>query len=75
MRYGTVVADVLNVRRWAGVGYPNLTSIPQLTYGASVGICDTIKDTSGNDWHYAIVGKDASGSPVYGFVCAAYVMG
>lgn len=74
-RYGTVVADVLNVRKWAGVGYPNLTSIPQLTYGASVGICDTIKDTSGNDWHYAIVGKDGSGSPVYGFVCAAYVMG
>ena len=65
---GTVTADVLNVRTWAGTENRTLTSIPSIKYGTSVEVCDSVKAKDGSTWYYVrINGK------VYGFVHSAYI--
>lgn len=72
LRNGTVTASALNVRRWAGTEYPNITSVPLIYRGQTITICDTVKDLRGADWYYSIVGS-INGAPVYGFVSSAYI--
>lgn len=65
---GKVTASVLNVRKWAGVGYDKLTSIPQIKAGTIVEVCDGVKASDGALWYYIrINGK------TYGFVNASYI--
>lgn len=64
---GTVKADLLNVRTWAGTNYPKIDKYPQLSNGTKIQVCDTIKAADGTDWYYICYNN------VYGFVCAAYV--
>lgn len=65
---GEVTASILNVRRWAGVEYDKLKSIPQIKAGTIVEVCDGVKASDGALWYYIrIDGK------VYGFVNASYI--
>ena len=61
-----VVTTELNVRRWAGTEY-GLCSFSPLKEGTEIGVCDTVKATTGNDWYF-IKYQDK-----YGFVSARYV--
>lgn len=64
---GKVTASELNVRTWAGTENAKLKSYPVLKKGNLVDVCDTIKDSKGNDWHYIrIAGK------YFGFASAKY---
>lgn len=65
-RKGTVTADALNVRAWAGTEHPT-TSFSPLKEGEKIAICDTIKDSKGEDWYY--IKKDGK----FGFVSAKYI--
>ena len=50
---GKVTADKLNVRTWAGTGYPTIKAYPQLTQGNLVDVMDfTQKDESGEKWYF-----------------------
>lgn len=63
---GTVTADDLNVRAWAGTEHPT-TSFSPLAKGTKVTVCDTIQAADGSDWHYIKYnGK-------FGFVSAKYI--
>lgn len=65
---GKVTADLLNVRTWAGKENEKIKSWPQLGKGNLVDVCDTVKASNGDDWHYIrIDGR------VYGFVSAKYI--
>lgn len=64
---GTVNADLLNFRTWAGASYPQVAKYPQLTRGTKVNVCDTTQAANGVDWYYI------NYNGVYGFVCAAYI--
>lgn len=64
---GKVIATALNVRSGAGTEYANIKSHPTILKGAIIGVCDTVKSKTGEDWYYInISGK-------YGFVSAKYV--
>ena len=65
---GTVTADVLNVRKWAGTENSTLTSTPSITYGTKVGVCDSVKARDGSTWYYVLINNS-----VYGFVHSAYI--
>ena len=65
---GTVTADVLNVRTWAGTENRTLTSTPSITYGTKVGVCDSVKARDGSTWYYVVINGN-----VYGFVHSAYI--
>ena len=65
---GTVTADVLNVRKWAGTENANLTSIPTIKYGTKVGVCDSVKAKDGATWYYICINGN-----IYGFVHSAYI--
>ena len=67
-RRGYVLADILNVRRWAGKEYPNLVTVPVLYKGEEVEICDEIAADDGNPWYYVRIHGE-----IYGFVSAAYI--
>lgn len=55
---GKCVADVLNVRTWAGTGNNRIKAYPELRYGNLVSICDSIQDSKGDTWYYIkIAGK------------------
>lgn len=61
-----IVKHQVKVRRYAGKNY-DVCSFSPLKMGETVGICDTIKGTDGEDWHYVLYnGK-------YGFVLARYI--
>lgn len=64
-----VTADTLNVRTWAGTGYPCINAYPQLSYGNLVDVMDfTQKDENGDKWYYVrIAGK------IFGFVHSRYI--
>lgn len=62
---GVVTTD-LNVRRWAGTEY-GLCSFSPLKEGTEIGVCDTVKATTGADWYF-IKYQDK-----FGFVSAKYV--
>lgn len=65
---GTVTADVLNVRSWAGTEYGKLKSVPSIPEGKTVEVLDAIKAKDGGTWYYIrINGK------TYGFVSAQYI--
>lgn len=66
---GKVTADKLNVRTWAGTGYPRIKAYPQLTRGNLVDVMDfTQRDESGENWYYVRI----SGM-YYGFVHSRYI--
>lgn len=65
---GIVVADSLNVRAWAGVEHRRLASVPYITEGTVVDICDTVKSATGEDWYYVCINKIT-----YGFVHSDYI--
>lgn len=65
---GKVVADVLNVRTWAGTNNPLIKSWPRLGYGNLVDVCDVVNAADGSRWYYIrIDGR------IYGFVHSAYI--
>lgn len=69
--YGVVNTGTLKVRTWAGSENPQLKSYPTLTQGTKVGVCETVKDKSGDAWYYVkITGNQGE---KYGFVAAAYI--
>ena len=61
-----VVTTGLNVRRWAGIEY-GVCSFSPLKKGTEVGVCDTVKATTGADWYF-IKYQDK-----FGFVSAKYI--
>ncbi len=66
---GKVTADILNVRTWAGTGYPCINAYPQLSYGNLVDVMDfTQKDEHEDKWYYARIGGS-----IYGFVHSKYI--
>ena len=65
---GTVNANLLNVRTWAGTAYPNIDKYPQLPRGTKVKVCDTIQSITGEDWYYI------NYNGIYGFVSAQYIV-
>lgn len=63
---GTVTADSLNVRTWAGTEN-SLCSFSPLKHGTTVDVCDSVAAYDGSTWYYIKYnGK-------YGFVHSAYV--
>lgn len=63
---GTVTADSLNVRTWAGTNN-GLCSFSPLKSGTTVDVCDSVTASDGSTWYYICYnGK-------YGFVHSAYV--
>lgn len=69
--YGVVNTGTLKVRTWAGSENPQLKSYPTLTQGTKVGVCETVKDKSGDAWYYVKI--TGSQGEKYGFVAAAYI--
>lgn len=65
---GTVTANLLNVRTWAGLSYPNIKSYPLLKQGDTVEVCDSLTANDGSPWYYIRIAGWA-----YGFVSADYV--
>ena len=65
---GKVTASKLNVRSWAGVSYDPIKSWPMLSKGNLVDVCDTIKDSNGEDWYYIRIDGQ-----YYGFVKAEFI--
>ena len=66
---GKVTADKLNVRSWAGIGYPPIKAYPQLTQGNLVDVMDfTQCDENRDVWYYVrIAGR------YFGFVHSGYI--
>ena len=69
--YGIVNAGTLNVRTGAGINYPNISKYPTLSRGTKIGVCDTKKATSGENWYYVCI--SGSAGTAYGYVSAAYI--
>lgn len=65
---GVVTANSLNVRTWAGTKYSRLTSIPAITNGTIVQVCDAVYDDNKEVWYYICI----AGS-TYGFVHSQYI--
>lgn len=63
---GTVTADSLNVRTWAGTEN-SLCSFSPLKNGTTVDVCDSVKASDGSTWYYICHGGK------YGFVHSDYV--
>lgn len=63
---GTVTADSLNVRTWAGTNN-GLCSFSPLKSGATVDVCDSVTASDGSTWYYICYNCK------YGFVHSAYV--
>jgi len=63
---GVVIADSLNVRKWAGTEYGTCSFSP-LKGGSIVGVCDSVKASDGSTWYYIMYnGK-------YGFVHSGWI--
>lgn len=69
--YGVVNTGTLAVRTWAGSENSQLKSYPAISQGTKVGVCETVKDKSGDPWYYVKITGDKGEK--YGFVAAAYV--
>ena len=65
---GSVTADSLNVRTWAGTENPNIKSWPRLGKGNLIDVCDSVKAKNGDVWYYVRIAGQ-----YYGFVHSAYV--
>lgn len=63
---GVVTADSLNVRMWAGTENAQCSFSP-LKEGTEIGVCDTVKDSAGDNWYYIKYGDK------YGFVHSGWV--
>lgn len=68
VRVGKCVADLLNVRTWAGVEFPNIKNYPQIAEGNLVSVCDSIQDTKGATWYFVKIANQW-----YGFVSGKYI--
>lgn len=64
--YGTVIADLLNVRTWAGTENKTCSFSP-LKKNVTIGVCDSVKAKDGSTWYYIKYNNK------YGFVHSAYV--
>lgn len=64
--YGTVIADLLNVRTWAGAENKTCSFSP-LKKNVTIGVCDSVKAKDGSTWYYIKYNNK------YGFVHSAYV--
>lgn len=64
--YGTVIANLLNVRTWAGAENKTCSFSP-LKKNVTVGVCDSVKAEDGSTWYYIKYNNK------YGFVHSAYV--
>ena len=65
---GRVTAAALNVRTWAGTGYPRIKTYPMILKGTRVEVCDSVKASDGSTWYYIrIAGR------IYGFVHSSYI--
>ena len=58
---GTVTADVLNVRTNPGKDFPNLKSVPTLSSGDVVDVCDMAQASDGGKWYYIKTPKGTFG--------------
>lgn len=67
---GYATTDV-NVRTWAGTENKQLVSYPTISKGTKVGVCDTIKDKSGDPWYFVKISGNKGDK--YGFVSATYI--
>ncbi len=65
---GRVTADLLNVRTWAGMEYPNIKSWPTIMRETRIEVCDEVRAADGRLWYYIRI----AGS-VYGFACADFI--
>ena len=65
---GTVNTSSLNVRTWAGTKYSRLVSIPSISYGTQVQICDAIYDDNHEPWYFVLINGNT-----YGFVHSQYI--
>ena len=65
---GKVTATLIDVKSWAGTEYSNIKSYPQLGKDNLIDVCDTVKDSKGNDWYYVLIANK-----YYGFVHSAYI--
>ena len=65
---GRVTASALCVRSWAGTEYSQIRSWPLLKKGNLVSICDSVKDSNGQNWWYIKIADK-----YYGFVSAQYI--
>ena len=65
---GRVTASALCVRLWAGIVYSQIRSWPLLNKGNLVSICDSVKDSTGQNWWYVKIADK-----YYGFVSAQYI--
>lgn len=69
---GTVSADALKVRTWAGTENRTCSFSP-LYHGEAVEVCDSVRAGTGEDWYY--IRKKINGTYKYGFVSSAYIIG
>lgn len=67
-RIGRVKQEGLYVRTWAGKENPQIKSWPKLSKDSLVDICDTIKDSEGNNWYYIRIDGH-----IYGFSMSKYI--
>ena len=65
--YGKVNCSALNIRTWAGIEYPKLSSTPVIYKNTKVGVCGSIKAKDNSTWYYMNYNEK------YGFVSAAYI--
>lgn len=65
---GVVTATKLNVRKWAGTEYDNISSYPTLACGTVVEVCDEIYDSKNKLWYYIRIDNKS-----YGFVSSKYI--
>lgn len=64
--YGTVTAESLNVRRWAGTSN-EVCSFSPLSNGDRVGVCDSVKADDGSKWYFVKY------NGLFGFVHSDYI--
>ena len=67
-KIGRVKQEGLYVRTWAGKENPQIKSWPKLSKDSLVDICDTIKDSEGNNWYYIRIDGH-----IYGFSMSKYI--
>ena len=63
---GTVTADYLNVREWAGIEF-NTVSFSPIKKNTVVDICDIVKAKDNSEWYYIKCNEK------YGFVSSKYI--
>ena len=66
--------DVLNVRTWAGIEYPNIKSYPVLKKGNRVVVKGSLKALDSSTWYKIVINNAATNyKDIIGFVSAKYI--